>query len=703
MQMTAATRKQRASPKGQQPPVKADISATYAKLPDEVRNLKARAFIVWKKKWDAEKKKFTKPPHNPKTGKQISIKEEKKDFVSFAEALEAKDRLNMDGVGLVLTLETGISAIDFDHCIKDGKIDPDVLEFIRGAKSYAERSPSGDGIRVLYRTPPEGGVACSRNRERDMYRSDGHRYVTLTGDALDDLKGFSPTLASPSRAFLEGWRDRWHGKGPQEGSSKPHGEIPPAPPEEFLPLAADIGALGLSEASRLFLAEGKCEDGSCAAYLAAIELAKAGLSAEEVYATLLDCHGSSALVGTEKRPDVEWLWKYCAWPAYSRESPQAHFDVVAENDDFTGVLPRGKRGVTLMCAADVVPEKINWIWRDWLAAGKLHIAAGVPGCGKTTLALSLAAIVSSGGCWPDGTKAPKGTVLIWSGEDDIKDTLVPRLIASGADSKKVHFLSGVIEKGESRPFDPATDCALLESKLSEITDVALLIVDPIVSAVAGDSHKNSEVRRGLQPLVDLGQRTGIAIFGISHLAKGTAGKSPNERVIGSQAFVACSRLVFHVVRMPKEEGGGRAIMRGKNNMGKDDGGIRYDIEEKALPKHPGITATAVVWGAAIEGTAQEILAQAEAEDSGSRSAKEEAEEFLKSVLKDEPIPSRELRKLAEREGYAWSTIKRAKEALGVLVNKEGFGKKSGWVWRLPEEGSPDAAAADFGIEGAGIG
>ena len=45
--------------------------------------------------------------------------------------------------------------------------------------------------------------------------------------------------------------------------------------------------------------------------------------------------------------------------------------------------------------------------------------------------------------------------------------------------------------------------ATLRRKLAEIGDVRLLIVDPIVSAVMGDSHKNAEVRRSLQPLVDL--------------------------------------------------------------------------------------------------------------------------------------------------------------------------------------------------------
>src|ERR1700677_2554384 len=63
-------------------------------------------------------------------------------------------------------------------------------------------------------------------------------------------------------------------------------------------------------------------------------------------------------------------------------------------------------------------EPVDWIWNGWIASGKIHLIAGVPEAGKTTGGLSLCATVSSGGMWPDGTKAEPGNVLIWTGEDD---------------------------------------------------------------------------------------------------------------------------------------------------------------------------------------------------------------------------------------------------------------------------------------------
>ncbi|MEW8615742.1 MAG: AAA family ATPase, partial [Candidatus Thiodiazotropha sp.] len=97
--------------------------------------------------------------------------------------------------------------------------------------------------------------------------------------------------------------------------------------------------------------------------------------------------------------------------------------------------------VRLIQGDTITPEPIQWLWDGWLAAGKMHILAGVPGTGKTTISLGLAATITTSGRWPDGSRAEKGDVLIWSGEDDPQDTLIPRLHACGADLSRVHFVS----------------------------------------------------------------------------------------------------------------------------------------------------------------------------------------------------------------------------------------------------------------------
>lgn len=73
--------------------------------------------------------------------------------------------------------------------------------------------------------------------------------------------------------------------------------------------------------------------------------------------------------------------------------------------------------------------------------------------------------------------------------------------------RRVHFIDG-ITGSEGEAFDPGRDMLLLEATAEALPAARLLILDPIVSAVAGDSHKGAEVRRSLQPVVTLGQRPG---------------------------------------------------------------------------------------------------------------------------------------------------------------------------------------------------
>ena len=129
--------------------------------------------------------------------------------------------------------------------------------------------------------------------------------------------------------------------------------------------------------------------------------------------------------------------------------------------------------VSLQCAADITPEPIHWLWDGWLAKGKLHIFAGQAGTGKTTIAIALASTITTGGRFPDGSQCPKGSVLIWSGEDSPADTLVPRLMAAGANLNNVHFVGDTTANYELRAFDPATDMQSLMHKAATITDLAL--------------------------------------------------------------------------------------------------------------------------------------------------------------------------------------------------------------------------------------
>jgi hypothetical protein len=343
--------------------------------------------------------------------------------------------------------------------------------------------------------------------------------------------------------------------------------------------------------------------------------------------------------------------------------------------------------VSLVRGDTIKPEQVSWAWSGWLARGKVHILAGAPGCGKTTIALNLAATITQGGAWPDGTRAPVGNVVIWSGEDDPADTLAPRLIAAGADMKRVFFVGDVFQAGKARSFDPARDIEPLGTEIKRAGGAALLMVDPIVSAVAGDSHKNAETRRGLQPLVDLTANIGAALIGITHFSKGTAGREPTERLTGSLAFGALPRVVMIAAKQqqtdPETPPPPRIFVRAKSNNGSDDGGFFYELAQDNLPCHPGITASWVRWGTPIEGSAREILADAEGATSDDSNALGTAKRFLEAILSTGPIAARTIEVEATNAGIAQATLRRAKQSLGVRIIREGFGRGSVSKWQLP--------------------
>jgi len=339
-----------------------------------------------------------------------------------------------------------------------------------------------------------------------------------------------------------------------------------------------------------------------------------------------------------------------------------------------------KDGVVLVNGADLTPEPVRWLWPDWLALGKLHILAGAPGQGKTTIALAFAATVTTGGRWPDGSRCTPGNVLVWSGEDDPADTLLPRLLAAGANKSRVFFVTGARVGGELQSFDPSRDMAALQAQAERIGNVRLIVVDPIVSAVTGDSHKNTETRRALQPLVDLAAGMNAALVGITHFSKGGQGSDPTQRVVGSIAFTAVARVVLVAAKVKTDEGEDRRILaRSKSNIGPDEGGFEYHLEQSE--PLPGIHASYVAWGNSVAGSARELLTDPNEEDAEETSAEDAAADFLQQVLADDVVPSKSVEAEAKDAGISWRTVRRASDRLNV---KKKRGQDGRWYWSLPK-------------------
>jgi putative DNA primase/helicase len=255
-------------------------------------------------------------------------------------------------------------------------------------------------------------------------------------------------------------------------------------------------------------------------------------------------------------------------------------------------------------------------------------------------------------------------------------------MACGGDKSRIWFVGDVHGPDGRSVFDPARHLKKLEEAVARIGGIDFLIVDPVVSAVAGDSHKSAETRRGLQPIVDIANRFNCVAIGISHFSKGSAGRDPIERITGSIAFGALPRIVLAAAKYPEEDGSTRrTLVRAKSNIGPDGGGFDYSLDQIEIGGFPGVTGSRLLWGTSRDGTARELLAEADVDNTGERSATEEAVEWLETLLAHGSMEAKKAQSEARQAGISEKALRSARERLGIKPIKSSFA--GGWLWALP--------------------
>lgn len=374
------------------------------------------------------------------------------------------------------------------------------------------------------------------------------------------------------------------------------------------------------------------------------------------------------------------------WSDSSSETPKADAGKAKEQ-------ARLEDGLILVNLGTIKAESVVWMWREWLALGKLHVIAGMPGVGKSTLVLWIASRLTKGDPWPDGAPPfERGpcSVLVISDEDGMADSIRPRVEAAGGDASKIEVLDVVrVTDEDGKPkdllFSLGRDMERLEATLKRRPEIKFVIVDPLGAYLGGvDTHNDSQVRVALGPLQKLAEKYAVAVVAVMHPNKASGGVSM-DRIIGSRAFTGAPRLV-HIVARDKNDEDLVKLACSKSNCGAKPSTLGFRLvlpeggEEGEIPH--------IEWvDGCFEESADDLVAPAEKETPEKRGT---VKEWLRRELAGGvKVAANDIKAAGLAMGYSWGTIKRAKDEMPEVRSKKQTGSFIGaWDWWIDETEPP---------------
>ncbi|MCR4644417.1 MAG: AAA family ATPase [Oscillospiraceae bacterium] len=314
----------------------------------------------------------------------------------------------------------------------------------------------------------------------------------------------------------------------------------------------------------------------------------------------------------------------------------------------------------VVCLKHIQPQEVDWLWYPYIPRGKITIMQGDPGEGKTTLALQLAALVTRGFMFGGTGKTLAGTVMIQTAEDGMGDTIVPRLLRSGADMSRINNIR-----------EGLMPLSLTDDRLAQALEVYspdLLIIDPLQAYLGSnvDMHRANEVRPVLSHVAELAERYGTAVLLIGHMNKMT-GLKAMYKGLGSIDITAAARSVLLVAKNPKDPG---MLFMGqvKSSLAPVGPVVGFERTERGPLNYLG--EQSIDLQRLIDGESRVL-------------PRDRAAEFLQDFLADGRKPVREVEEAAKAQGISKATLQRA---IGQLSIKRIREKNSHYL-ALPEEES----------------
>lgn len=203
------------------------------------------------------------------------------------------------------------------------------------------------------------------------------------------------------------------------------------------------------------------------------------------------------------------------------------------------------RVVRLLPASRIKPKRVRWLWDGRVPLGEITLIAGREGAGKSTFLAWMVRAITRGELPGEFHGQPRA-VLYAAAEDSWAYTVVPRLIAAGADLNLVYRIEVVDQEHGQAKMTLPMDTADVLTAGAAVGSVALML-DPGLSFLDDriDTFRTPEVRPALEALRRHAERFEQAVLMLAHFNK-TTGTDVLTKIAGSRAFAEVARAALAV-------------------------------------------------------------------------------------------------------------------------------------------------------------
>jgi putative DNA primase/helicase len=324
-----------------------------------------------------------------------------------------------------------------------------------------------------------------------------------------------------------------------------------------------------------------------------------------------------------------------------------------------------KAGADLVYLCDLQPRPVEWLWQDRLACGTLAMISGVPGSGKTWIALAIAAALSRGRDPFTCETLEPCTVLYASMEHNSSEIVLPRFVGLHGDPKRFAVMRGA--RSAASASLNLRDTSVIEDALQR-THARLVILDSLDIDSGLDLHQPTETRPVLERLARLAERHQCCILFLRHLGKRGPGRPALRGLTEISATLRTEFLAGASPDAPSQP----ALLQIKSNLGPLAPALSYTIDD----------AGNFYWTGLSRLTREDMMA--ERPTGAGLPLRKFAGEWLRDYLHNGSQTQGTIEIAAAREGVCIRTLRRAKFDLGVQSVRDGV--KGVWYWSLPPIG-----------------